>query len=89
MTTYITLNAALDERAIWNPLTAEVDNVQHLLLSLVCKIYGLFSGPLCTYGATWMVNPIDNTIEVEMIHNRRGWIALGFSDDDRMVRILK
>lgn len=41
-------------------------------------------GAICTYAATWMVDEDADIIEVEMIRNSRGWIALGFSDDNRM-----
>ena len=42
----------------------------------------------CDYAASWMVNSDEGYIEVEMTRNRRGWIALGFSDDNLMVEML-
>ena len=84
----IILNVAVDVRAIKNPMIAEVGNYKHVSMhQYILYSYdncAETSGPLCTYAATWMVDPIAGTIEVEMIHNRRGWIALGFSDDNRM-----
>ena len=44
-------------------------------------------GATCTYAATWRVDEDAGIIEVEMIRNRRGWIALGFSDDDIMASL--
>lgn len=41
----------------------------------------------CDYAASWMVNSDEGYIEVEMTRNRRGWIALGFSDDNLMVEM--
>ncbi|XP_065890178.1 putative ferric-chelate reductase 1 [Dysidea avara] len=38
----------------------------------------------CDYSASWMVNSDEGYIEVEMTRNRRGWIALGFSNDNLM-----
>lgn len=45
------------------------------------------AGAICTYAATWMVDEDADIIEVEMIRNSRGWIALGFSDDNRMASL--
>ena len=44
-------------------------------------------GAICTYAATWMVDEDADIIEVEMIRNSRGWIALGFSDDNSMASL--
>jgi len=60
----------------------------HILALFHCVTFNsaLVTDTDCDYAASWMVNSDEGYIEVEMTRNRRGWIALGFSDDNLMVK---
>lgn len=85
---YITLNVVVDGHAFKNLMTAEVRKYNYTgVLVVLVHHHACNTGSLCTYAATWRVDQLTQEIEVEMTHNNRGWIALGFSDDDRMASL--
>ena len=43
------------------------------------------SGGSCDYAATYSYNSSTNLLTIEMFGKDAAWVALGFSDDQRMV----
>lgn len=84
---YNTLNVVVDGHAFKNLTTAEVHKYNYTGVLVVLVHSPCNTGSLCTYAATWRVDQLTQEIEVEMTRNNRGWIALGFSDDDRMASL--